>query len=112
MKQKLMLLMIMMILFSVTTFAKETFTKTSFIVSGNCDMCKSRIEKAAKLKGVKSVVWNETSHILTLIFVVNIVSVDEVQQNIAQAGYDTPKFKAEQTSYYNLPQCCHYDRDK
>ncbi len=37
---------------SLTTFAKDDFTKTSFKVWGNFDMCKKRIEKAAKTDGV------------------------------------------------------------
>lgn len=99
----------MITLFSANTYAKDVFTKTSFKVSGNCDMCKSRIEKAAKLEGVKNAVWNEETHILTVAFVPTKVSVDKIHQNIANAGYETDKFKADVTAYKNLPKCCQYE---
>ena len=43
----------MITLFSANTFARDILTKATFKVSGNCDMCKERIEKAAKINGVK-----------------------------------------------------------
>ena len=106
----LLLITIMITLFSANTFAKDVFTKTSFKVNGICDMCKSRIEKAAKTEGVKNAVWSEETHILTIAFLPTKISVDQIQQNIAKAGYDTPKFKAIETDYKKLPQCCQYER--
>lgn len=97
-------------LFSVNMYAKDVITKTSFKVSGNCDMCKTRIEKAAKIDGVKNAVWDEETHLLTVAFAPTKVSVDQIQQNIAKAGYDTEKFKAIETDYKKLPQCCQYER--
>lgn len=97
-------------IFSVTTFAKETLTKASFKVSGNCDECKKRIEKAAKHDGVKSAVWNEETKIITVSFHPAKTSVDRIQQNIAKVGYDTDKYKATEIDYKNLPQCCQYSR--
>ncbi|MFN8237221.1 MAG: heavy-metal-associated domain-containing protein [Chitinophagales bacterium] len=95
---------------SLTTFAKDDFTKTSFKVWGNCDMCKKRIEKAAKTDGVKSAVWNEESKLITISFAPAKISVDQIQQNIANSGYDTEKYKANDSAYHQLPQCCQYER--
>ncbi len=95
---------------SLTSFAKDDFTKTSFKVWGNCDMCKKRIEKAAKTDGVKSAVWNEESKLITISFAPAKISVDKIQQNIANSGYDTEKYKANDSAYHQLPQCCQYDR--
>ncbi len=95
---------------SITTFAKDDFTKTSFKVWGNCDMCKKRIEKAAKTDGVKSAVWNEESKLITISFAPAKISVDQIQQNIANSGYDTEKYKANDSAYHQLPQCCQYER--
>jgi len=108
--QKSMLLTIMMMLFSASIFAKEAITKTSFMVSGSCEMCKTRIEKATKTKGVKSAVWNEKTHILTIVYVPSKISVDQIKQNIASAGYDTDIFKSTVEDYNLLPQCCQYER--
>ena len=110
MKKSALILKVLFLLFSVNTFAKEATTKASIIVSGNCDMCKKRIEKAAKTEGVKTAVWNEDTHILTVSFVPGKISVDQIEQNIAKAGYDTPKFKASEEDYSKLPKCCQYER--
>ena len=85
-------------------------TKTSFKVNGNCDMCKKRIEKAAKTEGVKKAVWNKDTHIMTVEFIPTKISVDQIEQNIANIGYDTEKHKASDAAYNSLPQCCQYTK--
>lgn len=43
-----------------TDHSKMSAPKTEIIkVSGNCESCKSRIEKAAKIEGVTKADWNE-----------------------------------------------------
>lgn len=64
------------------------------LVFGNCEMCKERIEQAAKGPGVKSAVWNVDSKQLTLIYNTNITNSGKVEQRIADAGHDTEKKKA------------------
>jgi copper chaperone CopZ len=108
-KISLLLLTLLTVLVTVS-YAKEPATKTSFKVWGNCDQCKKRIEKAAKTDGVKSAVWNEDTKVITVTFNPGKISLDDIQKNIAKAGYDTEKFKAEETDYKNLPKCCQYDR--
>jgi copper chaperone CopZ len=86
-------------------------TKTETIkVSGNCEMCKTRIEKAAKIDGVSKAEWNKDTKILTLVYNPSVVTSDAVQKSIAAKGYDTEKFKATETAYKSLPSCCQYDR--
>ena len=47
--------------------AQNKFLKTAtFSVQGNCDMCKTRIEKAAKVPGVVKAVWDEKKKQLTV----------------------------------------------
>lgn len=77
-------------------------------VSGNCGLCKARIEKAAKIDGVSKADWNQESKILTLVYNPAKVNSDEVQKKIADAGHDTEKYKAEQKVYDKLPGCCQY----
>ncbi len=108
MKKIVTLITVLFSLLSTNTFAKDAITKTSFIVSGNCDMCKTRIEKAAKVKGVVNASWNEDSHVLAVAYAPSKISLDEIQQNIAKAGYNTEKFKAELDAYNKLPECCQY----
>lgn len=81
-------------------------------VSGTCDMDKRRIETAAySVDGVKSAVWDEYSQVLTLKYsVFKKDAADSVQKKIALAGNDTEKYKADDSAYQNLPDCCHYQR--
>ena len=88
-------------------------TKTETIkVWGNCEMCKARIEKAAKVNGVTKADWNDDTKILTLVYNPSIVKSEDVQKKIASVGHDTEKFKADDKAYSKLPACCQYDRKK
>ncbi len=87
----------------------QAVQEASFIVSGNCGMCKDRIEEAAKsVKGVTSAVWNVKSKKMDVEFNASLASVTDIQKAIAQAGHDTGKFKADNKVYNDLPECCLY----
>jgi len=97
-------------IFSINTTEAQT-TKTDTIkVWGNCGMCKSTIEKAAKKAGAKKADWNEDTKELKVTYAVNKTTSDKIQQSIANSGYDTQDFTAVQTAYDNLHGCCKYDR--
>ncbi len=90
-----------------------TATKTETIkVSGNCGMCKDRIEAAAKVDGVTKADWNKDTKLLTLVYNPAMVKSDDVQKKVAAVGHDTEKFKAPDAVYAKLPGCCKYDRKK
>lgn len=110
MKQLFTMLVLLITLSSANIFAKDAVTKTSIKVYGSCDMCKERIEKAAKIKGVKSAIWSEQSHILTITFVPTKTNLEQIEESITNAGYDTDKKKAPDAAYQKLPQCCQYER--
>jgi len=89
----------------------ETLNKehTMFKVSGNCDMCKDRIETAAKaVEGVLSANWEADKQMMHLQFDPKKTSADAVQKAIAAAGHDTEKHKAPDAVYNDLPECCLY----
>lgn len=101
------------LLFTVLTtnsFARDILTKANIKVSGNCSMCKERIEKAAKINGVKNAEWNEETKILSVVFAPEKNSLDNIRQSIANAGYDTDKIKAKEEVYSKLHTCCQYER--
>jgi hypothetical protein len=50
---------------ATTSFSQKTKTD-SFQVSGNCGMCESKIEKAAKAAGATYAEWNKDSKIITV----------------------------------------------
>jgi copper chaperone CopZ len=89
--------------------SKMATTKTETIkVSGNCEMCKARIEKAAKINGVSKAEWSDETKVLTLVYDPSKVKSDDVQKKIAAAGHDTEKYKADDKAYKALPACCKY----
>jgi outer membrane cobalamin receptor len=83
-------------------------TTIRFKVFGNCEMCKERIEKAAKGKGVVKANWDIDTKILTLFIDGSIANPDKIHHRIAEAGHDTEKEKASDLTYNELPECCHY----
>ena len=90
-----------------------TSTKTETIkVSGNCESCQVRIEKAAKVDGVSKASWDKTTKLLTLVYDPAKVKSDDIQKKIAAVGHDTEKFKADDKAYKGLPGCCQYVRKK
>ena len=77
-------------------------------VSGNCDMCKTTIEKAAKITGVTKALWDKKTKVLTVVYNPDKVTSDDIQKKVAASGYDTPKFKAPDKAYNALHSCCKY----
>lgn len=97
-------------LFSLPAAAKGEKDTASFKVSGNCDMCKTRIEAGAKKGGAFKADWNEETHLIQVIFDPAKTTVDKIHQGIADAGYDTDKLTAGAAAYSKLPKCCQYER--
>lgn len=88
-------------------------TKTeNFKVTGNCNMCKARIEKAAKVEGVNKVSWDSEKQLLTVTYNPEKIKTDDIQKKVAAAGHDTEKVKADDKVYDKLPGCCKYERLK
>jgi len=86
--------------------------QAKFKVSGNCEMCKDRIETAAKsLEGVSSANWDVDTKIIQVSFNRDMTSLDKIHKAIASAGHDTEKESAPQEVYNNLPACCKYTRE-
>ena len=83
-----------------------------FKVSGNCEMCKDRIEAAAKsVSGVTLADWSPVTKMLEVQFDGSKTSSDNLQKVVAQAGHDTEKYKAPNDVYKELPECCLYRKD-
>ena len=100
---------ILVLLLSEISFAQKTTTET-LNVSGECGMCKKKIEKAAKEAGASYAVWSTNTKVLTIRYNTLSTNSAKIQQKIADAGYDTPKFKATDEAYNKLDACCQYDR--
>ncbi len=88
---------------------KVVTAKTETIkVSGNCGMCKARIEKAAKLDGVSKAEWSKKDKSLSVTFDPAKTNTNEIGKKVAAAGHDNEKVKATETAYEKLPGCCQY----
>ena len=81
---------------------------TTFMVDGVCGMCEERIEKAAKIKGVKKVSWDVDSHDFTVTYDSSKVALINIHQAIANVGHDTELVKAPDEIYANIHGCCKY----
>lgn len=100
-------------LFAVLALPKASFAqaKTETLkVSGQCGMCKKKIEKAAKDAGATYAVWNINTKILTIKYSSASTNTAKIQQKIAGVGYDTPDYKTTDEAYNKLDECCQYER--
>jgi copper chaperone CopZ len=93
---------------NTTVSAQDKFTTASFMVRGNCGMCKDRIENALDIVGVKRAQWDEKTETLTVIFNPNKITADEIHRVMAKIGHATSIYKADSEAYENLHHCCKY----
>ena len=108
MKTLSLIFSLILISLSATSFAQ---TKTEKLkVSGECGTCKKKIEAAAKNAGATYALWNKDTKVLTIKYNSNSSNTAKIEQSVANAGYDTPDFKAPDDAYNQLDDCCKYDR--
>ena len=93
-----------------TFFQVEKKTET-VKVYGNCGMCKTRIEKAAKsVDGVSKAKWDQKAKELTVTYDPAITNLEDIEREIAAVGHDTQDVKAKDETYNALHSCCKYER--
>lgn len=110
MKTLLFIAAIMFSIFTVNTATAQS-TKTETIkVWGNCGMCQTKIEKAAKTAGAKTASWDSETKELKVTYAAKKTSSAKIQEAIANTGYDTQDFTGVKSAYDNLHGCCKYDR--
>lgn len=99
------------IFFALSSFTISAQTKKETVkVWGNCGMCKSTIEKAAKNAGATAASWDVDSKILAVSYASTKTSLKAIEEKIAAAGYDTKNVAADGKAYDNLHGCCKYER--
>ena len=98
------------LLTAMTSIAFAQNKTESFQVSGNCGMCKSRIEKAAKEAGATDAKWEAATQQLTITYSSTTTNAAKIQEKIAAVGHDNAGFKATMDVYNKLPGCCKYDK--
>jgi hypothetical protein len=96
---------------AVTTLTVNAQTKSETVkVSGNCGMCQTRIEKAAKEAGASSAKWDSETSMLAVSFSAAKTSLKNIETKIASVGHDTKGVKANDAAYDKLHGCCKYER--
>lgn len=81
-------------------------------VSGNCGMCKKRIESAGNQSGLSNVTWDKELKVATIVFDSLKTDESKILELIAKSGYDNEEFVADSVDYNSLHECCQYDRSK
>ena len=106
---KLSSLLIAFFLFaSFTSIAQEKTEKIK--VNGECGMCKTKIEKAAKSAGASYALWDSEKKELTVTYNNTSSNNAKIEKAVAAVGYDTEHEKAADATYDKLHECCKYDR--
>jgi hypothetical protein len=82
----------------------------SIKVLGNCGMCETKIEKAAKDAGATSAEWDADTKMLKVSYTSTSTNAAKIQQAVAGVGYDTRDFRAKDETYNKLHGCCKYER--
>src|SRR5688572_29461890 len=95
---------------AISSMAVAQSKTETFKVSGNCGMCKNKIEKAAKEAGAKTASWDEDTKVITVTYKTSSTNTAKIQQKIAAVGYDNAGAKATTEAYDKLHGCCKYDR--
>ena len=91
--------------------SKDKKTHTSFTVSGDCDMCKARIENALDRPGILTAYWSKEEQKVFITYRNDKFEEIQLHNIIAMVGHDTEKVKSDNVVYNNLPPCCHYRKE-
>jgi outer membrane receptor for ferrienterochelin and colicin len=102
------LIIAVFIIQSTLVQAQTTDSTTQFKVHGVCIQCKQRIEKALKIKGIKSAQWNAETKMLDVTYNPSIIPLLKIHARVAEVGHDTELATAKEDVYNALPDCCHY----
>ena len=98
-----------MLILSGGIYAQDSKYRTEdFQVEGVCDQCKTRIENAAYIKGVKYCEWVKESQTLKVTYNPEKVELIKIHESVAAAGHSTDKVEASEETYSKLPKCCAY----
>jgi len=90
----------------------EQSMEISFPTTGNCYLCKVRIETAVnKLDGIEAVNWDAVTDVTTVTYDDNQIDAYEIMQIIAFVGHETEWYPANDSAYAALQgTCCLYTK--
>ncbi len=97
-------------IFTVFAVQAQNIKADTIKVSGECGMCKNRIEKALKMPGIIAADYDPDTKLLAVKYNPDKITNDKIQKKVASVGHDTEKYRAEDSVYDKLPGCCQYER--
>jgi copper chaperone CopZ len=100
--------MFLLVLIVMGLKTKAQVVTHPMIVKGNCEECKTRIENAGDIKGVKLLEWNPDTKVAKVVFNSSKTNIETIEKAIAKRGYDTPTQKGDGEAYITQPKCCQY----
>jgi periplasmic mercuric ion binding protein len=110
--KQIFFLLLAALFISFAGYGQTTKTET-FKVYGNCGQCKTTIEGALKKKdGIVKKDWNKDTKMITVTYDSEKITLLQIKQKIAAAGYDSDEVRASEDAYFRLHKCCQYDRPK
>lgn len=107
---KIMATFAMVFVFTACDAQIKNEKKENVKIYGNCNMCKSTIEKAGNINKIAKVEWNKDTKMAVIAYDQKATNLDAVLKRIALAGYDSDSFRAPDDVYAKLPECCQYER--
>ncbi|MFK7748492.1 MAG: heavy-metal-associated domain-containing protein [Kordia sp.] len=91
----------------------KQLSMANFGVRGNCGMCKTTIEKAAKsVEGVAEATWDVKKKSIAVSYDEHKINEKDIHKAIAAAGYDTDHANGDKIAYKGLPKCCQFSGDQ
>ncbi len=96
----------------IQSLNEDALVTEDIYVFGNCGMCKARIHKAGnEMEGIATVNWDIDTKMLTVTYDSSKISIEDVEEKMAEVGHDTKNEKTASDVYEALPGCCQYERE-
>lgn len=113
MKKAILTSAIFLMIFGVSFAQKTKIDTVTIQTSGQCGMCKDRIEKALVYeKGVKKSNYDLATAKVTVIYNLKKTSHERICKAITDLGHDADDHLGEPKAYSKLPECCKKPVDK
>lgn len=91
--------------------AQQPTTQIVIKTSAVCEMCKKKIEKALKFKGVVKSELDLKTKLVTVTYDPEQTNPEKIKSAISNAGYDADDAKANPKAYKRLDNCCKKEKD-
>jgi cation transport ATPase len=113
MKKSIFISMLLLMFVGVKKKKKTKLDTIQIKTSGQCGMCKERIEKVMVYeKGVKTADYDETTAVVTVIYNAQKTTPETLRKAITVVGHDADDQLADPKAYAKLPTCCKKPEDR